>query len=31
MLNKSMQDNEKIGELMQDIAKDRDEIDQLSQ
>jgi hypothetical protein len=31
LLNKSLQDNEKIGELMQGIAKDRDEIDQLSQ
>jgi hypothetical protein len=30
-LNKTLQDNEKIGELMQGIAKDRDEIDQLSQ
>jgi hypothetical protein len=31
LLNKSLQDNDKIGELMQGIAKDRDEIDQLSQ
>jgi hypothetical protein len=31
LLNKSLQDNDKIGELMQGIAKDRDEVDQLSQ
>jgi len=30
LLNKSMQDNEKIGELMQGICKDREELDQLT-